>query len=96
VKRTEALSIREIIDATLRREDIRAEALAHRAAWLWGEVVGPGVNRYTTRRYVADGVLHVYISASSLKEELGYMRRTIVEHINSALGAEVVRELKIH
>lgn len=96
MKRTEAQSIRQIIDAVLDRDDIRTAALEHRASWLWGEITGPGVNRYTTRRYVDKGVLHVYLSSSALKQELSFMRRTLVEHINRAVGADVLTDIHIH
>lgn len=96
MKRSEAQSVRQIIDAVLRRDDIRGAALAHRAAWLWGEIVGPEVNRRTGRRYVAGGVLHVHIEGSALKQELSFMRQAIVAHINRALGEEVVSDIHIH
>lgn len=96
MKRTDPLSVRKIIDQVLMSEDRKDNALQHRAAWMWGEIVGPGVNRLTTRRYVADGVLHVYISSAALKQDLGYMRQSIIDHINSALGVEVVNKIQIH
>ncbi len=96
MKRTDPLSVKQIIDAVLLSEDRKDNALQHRAAWMWGEVVGPGVNRLTTRRYVVDGVLHVYISSASLKQDLGYQRQSIVEHINNAIGAEVITKIQLH
>lgn len=96
MKRTEPHSIRQIIDAVMMQDNIRTTALEHRAAWLWGEVVGPGVNRLTTRRYMSSGTLHVYISSSSLKQELSFMRQAIADHINRALGHEVVTGISLH
>ena len=40
--------------------------LEHRAAFMWPDIVGPGVNRQTMRRYVAKGVLHVYVLLPAL------------------------------
>ena len=96
MKRTDPLSVRQIIDKVLQSDNADSDALRHRAAWMWGETVGPGVNRLTTRRYVVDKVLHVYISSASLKQELGYMRQSIAEHINRAIGVEVINKIIIH
>ena len=70
--------------------------LALRASALWPEVVGPGVNRYTTRRWVKDGVLHVAISSASLRGELNMSRRAIITRLNERVGAEAITEIYFH
>ena len=35
-------------------DSVRDVARAQRLSYMWPEIVGPGINRYTTRRYVAD------------------------------------------
>lgn len=67
-----------------------------RASYLWTEIVGPTVNRYTTRRYIADGVLHVYISSAPLKSELSFLTDTLADRINQAVGRPVVKSIIIH
>ncbi len=67
-----------------------------RAAYLWAEVVGPTVNRLTTRRYIADGVLHVFISSAPLKSELSFLVDTLRERINDAVGRQIVKSIVIH
>ena len=68
MKKTEAQSIGEIIHEVFRRAGMETNEAEHRALYLWGEIVGAGVNRLTTQRYVADGgVMHVYIASGPLK-----------------------------
>ena len=83
MKRTEPMS---------RKDDM----LAMRAASLWADVVGPGVNRYTVRRYVADGVLHVYLSSGPLKSELSFRCDAIARSINDILGREIIKSIRFH
>lgn len=96
MKRTEPMSLREIIDRVMDNSARKDDMLAMRAAYLWTDVVGPGVNRFTTRRYMRDGVLHVYISSGPLKNELSFQREAIARAINDILGKEVVTAIKIH
>lgn len=67
-----------------------------RASAAWADVVGPGINRYTTRRYVDRGTLHVYLSSASLKNELSFARSRLAEAINRAIGSETVKEIVLH
>ena len=96
MKRTEPMSIRQIIDRVMDSSARRDDILAMRASYLWADIVGPGVNRYTSRRYVKEGVLHVYISSGPLKSELSFRREAIIKSINEILGREVVTAIKFH
>lgn len=96
MQRTEPQTIRQIIDMVLDRQAGRSEVLEHRASYMWSQIVGPGINRHTTRRYVSHGVLHVYIDSAALKSELEFQKTHIIAAINSALGADVLRSMAIH
>lgn len=96
MKRTEPISIKQLIDKVMLESDTREAMMQQRASYLWTEVVGSGVNMFTFRRYVDKGVLHVYITSASLKNDLGFLRQNILKEINSRLGAEVLSDIVIH
>lgn len=96
MKRTEPVSLRQLIDKVMLESDTRETVMQQRASYLWTEVVGAGVNRYTFRRYVDKGVLHVYITSAALKNDLSFMRQTILREINSRIGADVLTDIIIH
>lgn len=96
MERTDPQSVRQIIDAVFDRAAISERYLEERASRLWPAIVGQGINRMTTRRYVRDRVLHVYIQSASLKQELGFQRDALRDAINDALGKEVLRDIAIH
>ena len=50
MKRTDPLSIKELIDKVLDDDSVRDAARAQRLCYLWPDIVGQGINRYTTRR----------------------------------------------
>ncbi|MDE5940667.1 MAG: DUF721 domain-containing protein [Muribaculaceae bacterium] len=96
MKRTDPMSVRQIIDMVVDRSASKTEMLQHRASYMWPDIVGQGVNRHTTRRYVSRGVLHVYLDSAPMKTEIEFQKSAIVAAINAALGSEVLTNLVIH
>ncbi len=93
MKRTEAKNIGQIINDLLKKENLDVALDEHRACALWPQIVGDGINRYTIRRYVKDGVMTVHLSSASLKSELMLNRESIIVRINEALGREIIHEI---
>lgn len=96
MKRTYPESFKEIFDRIVRQTDENDNFLCQQACYLWGEVVGQGVNRLTTRRYIENGTLHIYISSAPLKNELSFHRDSIAKRLNEIIGKEVVKEISLH
>lgn len=97
MKWTDPQLIKTLIDNVMMdTPESRRTVLEQRACYLWPEIVGPGVNRYTLRRYVDHGILHVYLTSAPLKNELSFMRQRLVTRINEALGEEIITDLRIH
>lgn len=96
MKRTEPKSFAEIFDEGMRLAGAADTLAQQRACYLWPEIVGPGVNKYTLRRYVDGGVLHVYITSAPLKQELQFLRSGILEQLNKAVGCQALTSIEIH
>lgn len=96
MKRTEPRSFAEIYAEAIEKAGMTDTFAQQQASYLWSEIVGPGVNRYTTKRYVADGVLHVFISSAPLKNELLFHRAAIIKNINERVGSEAIKEIIFH
>ena len=96
MKRTEPKSFAEIFDENMARAGASDTMARHQACFLWPEIVGPGINKYTYKRYVDDtGCLHVYVSSAPLKNELSYMRSQLVEQINKAVGSQALTDINL-
>ena len=93
MKRTEARNVGQIITDVLKRENLDVALDEHRASALWPHIVGDGINRYTIRRYVKDGVMTVYLSSASLANELMLNRAAIIQRINEAQGRDIIRDI---
>ena len=96
MKRTYPKHIAGIIDEAMERAGLTESLNAQKAAAAWIDVVGPAINRYTTRRYVSDGVLHVSLTSAPLKNELSFNRDRLISAINRMVGAEVISDVQFH
>lgn len=96
MKRTEAKSIGQIIAESMEAAGATDTYNRQRVCYVWPEVVGPVVNRYTTRRYVEGSTMHVYISSAALKNELVYLVGRLTESLNRAVGQNVIDKIVIH
>ena len=97
MKKSEPQQIEEIIHEVFRRSGQELNEARQRACMMWMEVVGPTINRMTTRRRVdADGALHVYITSASLKQDLQFEREKIRQALNQLVGTEALTSIIIH
>lgn len=95
MKRTEAHSVGEIIDQLLKENNIDQQFNEQKVVYLWPEIVGQGINRYTTKRWVKNGVLYLHISSAALRNELMMSRSQLIKHINEAMGNEIIHDIVI-
>ena len=96
MKRTEAQQVGDIINHFLKEEHLEGKFDEQRALTLWGEIVGPGINRYTVRRYVSGGVMHVTLSSAPLRNEMMLTQSSLIAKINKAIGRDVIQEIVFH
>jgi hypothetical protein len=59
----------------------------------WANLMGNGVNNYTTAIELKHETLYVQLSSSVLREELSYGNEKIVKMLNESIGKEVVKKL---
>lgn len=90
------MSIGQIIDLAMKDSGAEEEYMRSRLSYMWAEVVGRSINRYTFRRYVEGRTLHVYITSASLKNEISYLKPQLVKRLNEAVGGDIIDEIQIH
>ena len=59
------------------------------------ELLGPSVSKVTTKVYLREGKLTVYLDSSLVKHELNMMRTRLITALNEAMGSEVVKEITL-
>ena len=59
----------------------------------WQNMMGNGVNNYTTAIQLKGEILYVQLSSSVLREELSYGKEKIVTMLNDHLGKQIIKEI---
>ncbi|KJD33717.1 RNA-binding protein [Tamlana sedimentorum] len=59
----------------------------------WENLMGNGINNYTTSVSLDRETLYVSLSSSVLREELSYGKQKIINMLNEELGKEIIKKL---
>lgn len=59
----------------------------------WANLMGNGVNNYTTAIELKNETLYVQLSSSVLREELSYGTEKIINMLNESVGKDIVKKL---
>ncbi|KPM31690.1 Hypothetical protein I595_2185 [Croceitalea dokdonensis DOKDO 023] len=59
----------------------------------WANLMGNGVNNYTTEVSLKNETLYVSLSSSVLRQELSMGKSKIIKMLNDELGKELVKKL---
>ncbi|MCQ2204656.1 MAG: DUF721 domain-containing protein [Bacteroidales bacterium] len=85
--------ISEVLLDIFNENNLGAKMLENRAVSLWHAVVGPTVSKYTKNVYMNNGVLHVEMSSSVVRQEMIMLKKKVIENINKAVGDDVVEDV---
>jgi len=92
-RNNENLSIAEAL-----KEFVQTNKLEHgldkvHVAEAWENLMGKGVNNYTTAIQLQKETLYIKLSSSVLREELSYGKEKIIRMLNESLGKELIKKL---
>jgi predicted nucleic acid-binding Zn ribbon protein len=59
----------------------------------WEAMVGKAISTRTTKVYIKDKVLFVYLKSSIVRNELMMIREALREKLNSQAGEEVIKDI---
>jgi ribosome-associated translation inhibitor RaiA len=59
----------------------------------WANLMGNGVNNYTTDVKLERDTLYIQLSSSVLREELSYGKEKIIKMLNEELGKKIIKKL---
>lgn len=90
------MQLGQIIEKMLNDTGLRPKFEQRSVEALWPEVAGKHIASYTRRVRLDGRLLHIYIDSAALKEELGYLRDTLIAQINRIVGRKAVDNIIIH
>lgn len=96
MRRAQPLQLGQIIEKMLDDTGLRPAMQRRSVEAMWPEVAGKHIASYTRRVTLEGRTLHVYVDSAALKEELGYLRDTLVEQINRMAQRRAIDNILIH
>ncbi len=94
MRHTSIKPVGSAIDELVTSLGIRKKLQEYNAVIYWETVVGAQIAKMTTATRIIQGVLFVQVKNSTWRNELNLRKREIVDKLNSALGIDVVRDIK--
>ncbi|MBQ9705646.1 MAG: DUF721 domain-containing protein [Paludibacteraceae bacterium] len=95
MRRSNTESVAAVLRQFLQQQGLEQPFLEHKLLQAWPELMGPLVKKYTGRMEIKNVVLFVQISSAALRQELFIARRQLVEKLNSAVGADVITDIRL-
>lgn len=96
MRRNKTQSLREVIEDLINEYKIGSRLKEASIIKVWNSVTGKAISSRTTRVYIKDGILHIYLNSSVVKNELLMLREALKEQLNKRVGETVVKEIIIH
>lgn len=63
----------------------------------WAELMGPAISKRTTKLYFKEnGVLHIQLESSTLRNELRFGKQKLIDMLNEKQGKAVVRDIEFY
>lgn len=94
-RNNEFLSIKDVMKDVLKDNKLEKGIDLVLIKEAWAEVMGSGVVSYTEDLQFKNGILHVKLTSSVLREELSYGKEKIVKLINENLNKMLIKSVKL-
>ena len=87
-------SIGELILKNLRAQGLETPLQQKRLIEAWPEVMGDLIAGYTQEVFIKNQTLHVKLTNPALRADLAMMRAEIVKKLNTAVGSQVIVDIR--
>ena len=92
-RNNENLSISDVLKEFVETNNLEKGLDKIHVADAWSDLMGNGVNNYTTEIILKNDTLYVKLSSSVLREELSYGKQKIIDMLNESLGKPLIKKL---
>ena len=96
MRRNKTITLGEALSDLIREYRLEKGLKEAEVLNIWESIAGKVITARTKRTYLKDGVLHIHLTSSVVRNELMMLRDSLKNRINSRAGEEVVREIVLH
>lgn len=84
----------EILHSVLGSLGLSGRLREREALELWTEMVGPDIAGRSEALRIREGVLYVRVESAAWRQELSFLKTTIIGRFDEALGSGLVKEIR--
>ncbi len=95
MRRSNSQLLGDVLQEFLRESGLEKPLLERKVVEQWPVVMGDLIARFTRKVELKNGVLMVYLTSSALRQELFLARFELVKKMNDAVGAEIVKDVRL-
>ena len=89
------ISLAEAMKQFLEKSRLKGGIQALQVEEAWEKIMGKTIAKYTDKIEIIQQTLFITSTVAPLKNELLYQKEKIVQRVNEALGANVIKEVVI-
>ena len=93
MRRSKTISLAEALNDYIKEMNLGPKLSEVAVINSWEEIVGKAISSRTTKIFIKDGVLHVHLSSSVVRNELLMLRESLKEKLNKKAGSEVIKDI---
>ncbi len=93
MRRSRTISLAEAMKDYIREMNLEGKLHEVNLISSWEEVVGKAISSRTSKVYIKDHVLFVYLSSSVARNELMMLKEALREKLNEKSGREVIKDI---
>jgi len=96
VRRNKTISLKEALEDLISEYHLAPKLKEASAINIWQGITGKAITSRTKKIYIKDGVLHIYLTSSVVRNELMMLRETLRSQVNLKAGEEIIKEIAVH
>ncbi len=93
MRRSKTISLAEAMKDYIREMNLEGKLLEVNLISSWEETVGKAISSRTTRIYIKNKILFVYLNSSVVRNELLMLREALRQKMNEKAGSEVIKDI---
>ncbi|MFP4620673.1 MAG: DUF721 domain-containing protein [Bacteroidales bacterium] len=93
MRRKNTQTLGEVIQRYLEALDVDDKLKEVRLIKSWESIVGKMISNKTTKLYIKDKKLFVYLNSSIARNELSMVKDDLVKRLNQQAGGEIIKDI---
>lgn len=93
MRRSKTISLAEALRDYIREMNLESKLREVNLISSWEEIVGKVISSRTSKLYIKDHILFVYLDSSVARNELMMLREELKEKLNQRAGAAVINDI---